>query len=65
MPRHPVLLLKMKTVIISDIHHRWRKAEAIIAKEKAKKVIFLGDYFDDFNDNPHAARTTAQWLKVA
>lgn len=52
-----------KTLIISDIHHRWQKAEKLILKEKPDKTIFLGDYFDNFDDSAFEARETAQWLK--
>ena len=53
----------MKTIIIPDVHNKWQIAEDIVKKEKADQVIFLGDHFDDFGDNPQIARETAIWLK--
>lgn len=52
-----------KTLIIPDIHNKWFTAEEIIDKETPDKVIFLGDYFDDFNDTLQQTEQTAQWLK--
>ena len=39
----------MKTVAIGDIHGRtiWKD---IVAKESADKVVFIGDYFDSYDD---------------
>lgn len=39
----------MKTLVIGDIHGRpyWKE---IVAKENADRVIFIGDYFDSYND---------------
>jgi hypothetical protein len=53
----------MRYLIIPDLHHRTDQAEKIIAKVNADKIIFLGDYLDDFNDSPLEASDTAQWLK--
>ncbi len=52
-----------KILIIPDIHNKWFEAEEIISKEKPDKVVFLGDYFDDFNDTLEDAEQTAEWLK--
>lgn len=52
-----------KLLVIPDIHHKWIKAEAIIRAESPDKVVFLGDYFDDFGDSPMIAAGTARWLK--
>ena len=52
-----------KYLIISDVHHRTAKVNAILAHEKWDKVIFLGDWFDQFNDTYEDARKTAEWLK--
>jgi predicted phosphodiesterase len=51
-------------VILPDVHTHWRVAEKIIDHHKndADKVIFLGDYFDQFHDNPHIAADTAEWF---
>ena len=51
------------TLIIPDLHHRWRQAEKIIAEVGADEVIFLGDYFDDFNDTPEMVQDTCDWLE--
>lgn len=51
-----------RTLIIPDIHHKHQIAEKIITKEQPDLTIFLGDYFDDFGDNPNVANKTAKWL---
>lgn len=53
----------MKYLIIPDLHHRWKTAEKIIAAEEHDIVIFLADYFDNFDDNAKIAERTAIWLK--
>jgi hypothetical protein len=50
------------SLIIPDIHLRWQEAEDIIASVKHDEVIFLGDYFDDFGDDPESVEATADWL---
>lgn len=50
------------TLIIPDLHHRWRQAEKIITAVGADEVLFLGDYFDDFNDDINMVRETSEWL---
>ena len=52
----------MKTLIIPDIHNKSHIAEHIISREKPDKVIFLGDYFDSFHDEPDDVRATAKWF---
>lgn len=51
-----------KTLVIPDIHHRYQTAEEIISRERPDLTVFLGDYFDDFGDNPEMAERTAEWL---
>ena len=51
-----------RTLIIPDIHHKYRIAEQIIAKEQPDLTVFLGDYFDDFGDSPEITDKTAKWL---
>jgi hypothetical protein len=51
------------TLIVPDIHHNWRDAEKIIAAVPHDEVLFLGDYFDDFNDTPEMVRETCDWLQ--
>ena len=50
------------TLILPDLHLRHEQAEQIIKYVKPDKIIFLGDYFDDFNDNPDMVKETADWL---
>lgn len=52
-----------RTLIIPDIHNRFYEAEGIIMKESPDKIVFLGDYFDDFGDTMECALQTAVWLK--
>lgn len=54
----------MKTLILPDIHNNWFNAEEVIDKENPNKIIFLGDYFDSFDDgSTEKCEQTAQWLK--
>lgn len=54
----------MKLLIIPDIHTHHEKADRIIKKyENTHKFIFMGDYFDQFNDTPEMNEATAGWLK--
>lgn len=55
----------MKYLIISDIHLRWRIANSIIKKERNKydKILFLGDYFDNFGALPRDYIDISKWLK--
>ena len=52
----------MKYLILPDVHNRWEKVEKIIKSVKSDKVIFLGDYFDDFGDNPQIIADVADWF---
>ena len=51
-----------KLVIIPDIHNKHRVAEEIIQREDPDRVVFLGDYFDDFGDTLEDAGSTSEWL---
>jgi len=53
------------TLIVPDIHHNWRTAEKIIAAVPHDEVLFLGDYFDDFGDNPQMVQETCDWLTAS
>lgn len=54
----------MKILAIGDVHNHINAAEAIASRyEKTHKIVFVGDYFDDFHDNPDVAYKTAVWLK--
>lgn len=53
----------MRTLIIPDIHTNFGLAEYIIEKENADEIVFLGDYFDNWDDGIELATQTAEWLK--
>ena len=53
----------MKTLIIPDIHTKFDIAEIFIDKEKPDNVVFLGDYFDTFDDTLEITEQTSLWLK--
>lgn len=53
----------MRTLIIPDLHHHTANAERWLKSQRSDRVIFLGDYFDDFGDNANDARLTAMWLR--
>lgn len=52
-----------RAVVIPDVHNKWKRAEAIVAAESPDRTIFLGDYFDDFDDTPADAAATVAWLR--
>ena len=53
----------MKTLVISDIHHKHTRAQAIIDSVEHDNVVLLGDYFDAHGGSVEDARSTAIWLK--
>jgi len=56
----------MKTIIISDLHNRADWIEDALSSsilQPYDKVVFLGDFFDDYNDTPEMAANAATWLK--
>lgn len=53
----------MRTLIVPDLHNRVDWVEPVLSSLRYDKVIFLGDYFDDFNDTVENARKVAKWLK--
>jgi hypothetical protein len=56
----------MKTIIISDLHNRFEWVEYSLLSpllQPYDNVVFLGDYFDDFNDTPEIVANVAKWLK--
>lgn len=58
----------MKTIIISDLHNRIDWIEGALSSpilQPYDRVIFLGDYFDDYNDTPQDAANAAKWLKLS
>jgi hypothetical protein len=56
----------MKTLIFPDLHEPqtsiFRAIEDLIASESPDRIVFLGDYFDRFNDGPDDMMRTAGWL---
>lgn len=59
--------MKLPLLVLGDVHNRWAQAEAIIQalQGRYRRVIFLGDYFDRFNDGPRQAAETAAWLAAS
>lgn len=53
----------MRTLIIPDLHHRTDHADHWLATQRHDRVVFLGDYFDDYGDDVNDARRTALWLR--
>ena len=51
-----------KILVIPDIHHKVGRVAEILHKETPDRVIFLGDWFDDFYDTLRNCRDTALWL---
>lgn len=50
------------TLILPDIHHKWETAEKIIKAVGPDETIFLGDYFDSFDETPQMVFNMAEWL---
>lgn len=50
-------------LIIPDIHNKVDIVDKIINSTGADKIIFTGDFFDDFGDSHIDAAKTARWLK--
>lgn len=53
------------TLIIPDIHLKWEMVDKIIAAVKHDEIIFLGDFFDDFNDTPGMVASMCDWLEAS
>jgi hypothetical protein len=53
----------MRTLIIPDLHHRTDNADHWLATQSYDRVVFLGDYFDNFGDTAGDAAKTARWLR--
>lgn len=53
----------MTTLVIPDIHNHVDSADEWIERFPADRIIFLGDYFDNFGDTPEDAERTARWLR--
>lgn len=50
------------TLVIPDIHQNHIRAQQIIDAEPHDRVVFLGDYWDMWDDTPADAAATAVWL---
>lgn len=56
----------MRSLILSDIHNKWRIVQDIIDREKDIDYrFFLGDIYDDFGDTLEQIEETAKWHKSA
>ena len=53
----------IRTLIISDLHLQWQRADSIIKHVAPDKIVFLGDYFDDFGDTYRDNLEMAEWLQ--
>ncbi|MEI8342038.1 MAG: metallophosphoesterase [Verrucomicrobiota bacterium] len=53
----------MRTLIIPDIHHQIERADYWLETQEFDHAVFLGDYFDDFEDHLSEAKLTAYWLR--
>lgn len=54
--------MKEITLIIPDTHLKHNRAERIINAVGADKIIFIGDYFDDYGDDPNQISETCEWF---
>jgi hypothetical protein len=52
----------MKTIVISDLHNRVDWVEPFLSSLTYDRVVFLGDYFDDFFDTNKHIVAAAKWL---
>ena len=54
-----------RTLVIPDIHNDFARAEAYIAHLSGRfdRIVFLGDYFDNFGDTPEIVFGVAKWLQ--
>ena len=53
----------MRVLIISDIHNETANADHWLKTQQFDRAIFLGDYFDNQEDNATDASLTALWLR--
>jgi len=53
----------MRLLIVPDIHNHTENAEHWLKTQQFDRALFLGDYFDDYEDNVTDARGTALWLR--
>lgn len=50
------------TLVIPDLHLQWEKAEKIIKAVGPDQTVFLGDYFDSFDETPQMVDEMTCWL---
>lgn len=55
----------MRHRIIPDVHNHYEAPEALIAMFPGHLPVFLGDYFDSYDDLPSMAKATAEWLRYS
>lgn len=53
----------VRTHVFGDIHNHLDSVEKFLSHYEPKRVIWLGDFFDNFNDGPFEARCTAVFLR--
>lgn len=53
----------MRVLIIPDIHHHVENADHWLTTQTFDQAIFLGDYWDDYDDTVADAERTALWLR--
>lgn len=51
--------------MIPDVHHKLQLVEKVRTNHLGTPAIFLGDYFDDFDDTVDDMKVTCRWLKKA
>lgn len=56
-------MTKRSVLIIPDLHLNWRRADRIINYVGADEILFLGDYFDQFDDTPEDINEMVDWLE--
>jgi len=54
----------MRTLIVPDMHNRVDKVVRLITEIPHDRIVFLGDYFDDFHDTEHIAEKAAKLVCV-
>ena len=54
----------MRWLILPDIHDKLRRAKQIIEREPHDRLLFMGDFFDDFRTGVTDAADTASQVKL-
>lgn len=51
-------------LVIPDIHNNISRADTFIRRLAGRydRIVFLGDFFDDFGDSPEVVKEVAEWL---